>query len=318
MTTGWGRRASARRFVSASLFAVGCGGVSIAIAQTADSVASKVTLPSLGQATTPDPYHELETKYIFGFTEGADIGAEGERAIESETTTASGLRGGTYGIVEQELEYEAVPSQYWSYELSVHGLGYSVNDVPGMPDAHGFNFSGLSAEFWYSVIGRGPGSPIGFTLAAEPEWARIDDGGQPITDFNLTLKAILDTELIPNRFYAATNIFYTPDYARSPGEPWAWSSEYGISGALAYRFTPKLTMGAEIQYNAAYDGAGFQSFQGQAIYLGPTLHIQFNGHMMLAAAWSTQIAGHATGESFGLDLTNFPHQQGNLKFEIEF
>jgi hypothetical protein len=40
--------------------------------------------------------------------------------------------------------------------------------------------------------------------------------------------------------------------------------------------------------------------------------------MMLAAAWSTQIAGHATAENFGLDLTNFPHQQGNLKFEIEF
>ena len=91
-----------------------------------------------------------------------------------------------------------------------------------------------------------------------------------------------------------------------------------MSAAIAYRFTPKLTMGAEIEYDAAYDGAGIQSFQGQALYLGPTLHIQFNGHMMLAAAWSTQIAGHATAENFGLDLTNFPHQQGNLKFEIEF
>jgi len=31
-------------------------------------------LPSLGQTTARDPYHELETKYIFGFAEGADIG----------------------------------------------------------------------------------------------------------------------------------------------------------------------------------------------------------------------------------------------------
>ena len=135
---------------------------------------------------------------------------------------------------------------------------------------------------------------------------------------NLTLRGILDTELIPNRLYAATNVFYTPDYARSPGESWGWSAEYGVSGAMVYRFTPKLTMGAEIEYDTAYDGAGIQSFQGQALYLGPTLHIQFNGHVMLAAAWSTQIAGHASGENFGLDLTNFPHQQGNLKFEIEF
>ena len=165
-----------------------------------------------------------------------------------------------------------MPTQNFGYELSAHGLGFSVNDVPGMPDAHGFNFSGLSAEFRYLVIGRGPGSPVGFTLVAEPEWARIDDGGQPITDFNMTFRGILDTELIPNRLYAATNIFYTPDYARSPGESWAWSAEYGVSGAMAYRFTPKLTMGAEIEYDAAYDGAGIQSFQGQALYLGPTLH----------------------------------------------
>ena len=123
------------------------------------------------------------------------------------------------------------------------GLGFSVNNVPETPDARGFNYSGLSAEFRYLVIGRGPGSPVGFTLVAEPEWARIDDGGQPITDLNLTLKAVLDTELIPNRFYAAANLIYNPGYARSPRRIlWEWSAGYRVSGALAYRFTPKLTM----------------------------------------------------------------------------
>ena len=46
---------------------------------------------------------------------------------------------------------------------------------------------------------------------------------------------------------------------------------------MAYRFTPKLTMGPEIEYDAADDGAGIQSFQGQALYLGPTFHYQFSG-----------------------------------------
>jgi hypothetical protein len=298
-----------------TLSATGLGGISVAVAQTTDAA---VTLPSLGQVATPDPYHELETKYLFGFTEGADIGAEGEKSIEFETTTELGMRGGHYGIVEQEVEFEGVPSQYWAYELSAHGLGYSVSDVDGFENAHGFNFSGLSAEFRYLVVGRGPDSPFGFTLVAEPEWARIDDGGQHITDLNVTFRAVVDTELVANRLYAAANLIYNPDYAQSPGEPWERSSLYGATGAFAYRITPKITVGAEAEYYRAYDGFAFQSFQGSALYLGPTLHIQFTGQVMLSAAWSTQVAGHASGENFGLDLTNFPQQRGNLKFEVEF
>jgi hypothetical protein len=45
------------------------------------------------------------------------------------------------------------------------------------------------------------------------------------------------------------------------------------------------------------------------------IRVQFNGSIMLAAAWSTQIGGHVAGENFGLDLTNFPQQRGNLNFE---
>ena len=62
---------------------------------------------------------------------------------------------------------------------------------------------------------------------------------------------------------------------------------------------------------------GIQSFQGQATSVRRFI---FNSTAteMLAAAWSTQIVGHASGDNFGLDLTNFPHQQGNLKLKIEF
>ena len=61
-------------------------------------------------------YHEIETKYIFGFTDGADTGAEGETAIEFETNVALRRRNGTYAAAEQEIEFEAVPSQFFSFE----------------------------------------------------------------------------------------------------------------------------------------------------------------------------------------------------------
>jgi hypothetical protein len=269
-------------------------------------------------SSTPDPYHELETKYLFGFTEGADIGAEGEQSIEYETTTSSGKRGFGYNVLEQEVEYENVPTQNFGYELSAHGLAYSIHNTEGLDDAQGANFSGLSAELRYLVIGRGPGSPYGLTLVAEPEWARIDDGGQPVTDFSTTFRGIVDTELIPNRLYGAVNLLYTPDIAKSPGEAWEQSSEFGATAALAYRVAPKVTVGGEVEYYSAFDGLAFKEFAGESLYVGPTLQIQFTGKIMMSAAFSTQIAGHAAGDSRPLDLTNFSRNHGNLKLEFEF
>ncbi len=293
--------------------AVAAGGIASS-AQTAQNSAD----PAAQAAPLPDPFHELETKYLFGFTEGADIGAEGEQSVEFETTAAFQKRGGRYSAVEQEIEYEGVPSQFFGYELSAHMSGHDVEGVEGLADAHGAAFSGLSTELRTLVIGRGPGSPIGLTLIAEPEWARVDDFGQPIADYSSAFGVVADTELIANRLYGAVNLIYTPDIAKSPGQSWQRSSTTGVTSGLAYRITPKVTGGGEVEYYRAYDGFALQALQGQAVYVGPTLHIQFTGKTMLAAAFSSEVAGRATGESYGLDLTNFPRYRANLKLEFEF
>ena len=268
--------------------------------------------------STPDPYHELETHYLFGFTEGADIGAQGEQAAEFETTTKWGRRGGVYATLEQEVEYESVPTQNFGYELSAHGFAHAINGVTGATDADGVHFSGLSTELRYLVLGRGPGSPFGLTLTASPEWARVDDFGQRETDLSTTFKAVADTELIPNRLYAAANLIYSPDVARSPVDPWRQSSTLGVTGGLAYRVSPKITLGGGAQVYGAFDGLFAKSWRGDALFLGPTLHVQFTPKIMLAAAWSTQVAGRVAGDSRGLNLDDFSHQSGNLKLEFEF
>ena len=91
-----------------------------------------------------------------------------------------------------------------------------------------------------------------------------------------------------------------------------------MSAALSYRVAPRVTLGAEVQYFRTYDGLGLENFVGNAVYVGPTLHIQLSGQVMVAAAFSTQISGHAVGEQRSLDLTNFQRNIGNLKVEIEF
>jgi hypothetical protein len=298
-----------------------CGAIGAVAASGSTSIAQTAPNPAVQSdqsAPLPDPFHELETKYLFGFTEGADIGAQGEQSVEFETTAAFQKRGGRYSAVEQEIEYEGVPSQFFGYELSAHVSGHDVEGVDGLANAHGVGFSGLSTELRYLVIGRGPGSPIGLTLIAEPEWARIDDFGQPIADYSSAFGVVADAELIANRLYGAVNMIDTPDIAKSPGQSWQRSSTIGATTGLAYRLAPKVTGGGEVEYYRAYDGLALQSLQGQALYVGPTLHIQFTGQTMLAAAFSSQVAGRAAGESYGLDLTNFPRHRVNLKLEFEF
>ncbi len=239
-----------------------------------------------------DSFHELETKYIFGFTTGADIGVPGEQSIEFETTAAFQKRGGHYGAVEQEIEFEGVPSDLFAYELSAHGSYQSINGTSGLDDLDRIGFSGLSADLSIAILHRGPESPIGLTFTAEPEWERIDgDSGQFTRDVSSTLTLIADTELVANRLYGAVNVSYAPEVGKAADDvDWQHSSTLGLNGALAYRIAPKITVGGELEYYRAYDGLLFDTFAGNAFYVGPTLHVQFDSKTMLAAAFSTQVA----------------------------
>jgi len=265
-------------------------------------------------------YHEIETKYIFGFTEGSDIGAEGETALESETNAQIRRRHGGYSVVEQEFEFEGVASQFFAYELSAHGTAHAISGVDGVDDLHRVNAGGLSTNLRYLLLGRGPESPVGLTVTAEPEWARVDGAaGVRTQSFASTFKILADTELIENRLFAAVNLSYAPEVAKAAGDlEWSRSSTFGASTALAWRVSPKVALGGEIEYYQAYGSAGFGNFQGRALYVGPTLHVQATHKIMFAAAFSTQVAGHDVGDDGRLDLVNFTRYRARLKLEYEF
>ncbi len=275
---------------------------------------------ALAQEISTGRYYELETKYLFGFTNGTDIGAEGEKELEAETTAALGMHGGTYRAIEQEFEFENIPSQYWGYEASAHVLSQQIKDVAGLDNLNQTTFAGLSWKPKFLLIGRGPGNPIGLSISVQPAWDRIDGtSGVHTTAFSMETRIAADTELIPNMLYAATNLIYAPEIVREPGDSsWSRSSGFGATAAMAYRVTPKVTLGGEVEYYRAYGGFGFDALDGSAFYLGPTLHVQFTPKIWLAAAWSTQVAGHAQGQAGNLDLSDFSRQRANLKLGFEF
>ena len=61
-------------------------------------------------APTGDPFYRLDTKNLFGALEGSDVGEQGDRSIELETTGALFKNFGRYAFVEQEAIYEVTPA----------------------------------------------------------------------------------------------------------------------------------------------------------------------------------------------------------------
>ncbi|MDE2115792.1 MAG: hypothetical protein KGJ29_13095 [Hyphomicrobiales bacterium] len=271
--------------------------------------------------TNNDAFRELESRYLFGFTFGTDTGAEGEREIELETTAGFQRRGGTFHAVEQEFEFEFVPSQFNHLEFSLHGVDIHAQPVSGIDNVNQTALSGFSVNYLQSIIARGPGAPFGVAVSIQPEYDWVDGtSGTRTHGYSAQTKLLIDTEIIPQRLFAAVNAIYAPEISRAKGDSfWSRTASFGLTGALATRVLPKLTLGAEAEYYRSYDSFGMSRLQGQAAYIGPTFHYQFTHKIFMSAAWSTQFWGHASGETGRhLDLTNFQQQKANIKLGFEF
>ena len=263
-----------------------------------------------GAAT--NPFYALDTKNLFGFLEGADVGEAGDKSLEFETTGAFGKAQGRFQSVEQEFIFEPTLTDSLGLEFGAHVLGQNVKGVADLPDFSGVDFAGLSVEARYVLKHRSAQSPIQVTLTVEPEWDAIGEAGQRVVDFSAAFRAIADWQSADRRLYGAVNLVYAPDGSRPPGQVWENTSIFSASAALSYRVTPPLMFGAEADYERAYDGIAPAGYRGQALYLGPTFHYQINEKIDFSAAFLTQATAGP------LDLADFPRRLAKLRLEVEF
>ena len=259
-----------------------------------------------------NPFYTLDTKNLFGFLEGADVGEQGDRSLEFETTGSFGRGQGVYNSIEQEIIFEPTLTDSLGLELGAHMLGQDIHGVPGLPDFAGVNFMGASVELRYVAMHRTAALPIQVTLTAQPEYNSIADAGQQVNDFSTAFRAIADAVSNDQRLYGAINLVYAPDGARLPGQPRQDTALLSASAALSYRPTPALMFGAEADYDRAYGGLVPRGFEGQAFYFGPTFHYQINEKIDLSAAFLAQTP---VGR---LDFGEFPRQLAKLRLEVEF
>jgi hypothetical protein len=267
---------------------------------------------------TGDPYYTLDTKNLFGALEGSDVGEQGDRSIELETTGSLFKTMGRYAFVEQEMIYETVVAPGIGTELGAHFYGQSIRDAPGIANYSGVDFASLSNEWRYLLSPRSGPWGLQATVTVEPQWARLFAGGKHGQDYQLPLLFILEAQPIARRLYADFNLTYAPEYQRLDGASWARASELDASAALSWRFTPAAMIGGEVDFYNQFDGMATGSWQGSALFLGPTFHYQITDKVDLSGAWTEQVAGRARDEPGPLDLADFTRSQAKLRLEIDF
>jgi hypothetical protein len=299
---GWARRSLRRMFAT-----VVTAAAAVLVGQTS------------AQAQDYGAFHEIETKYIFGnFTVGSSTGIEGEKAFEPETQANFGKRAGRYATGETAFELEFTPTQYMQVAFGPSVSYYNIHNVPGLNDRSMGAVNGFEAQLRSVLIDRNP-SPIAVTLSLEPEFhSRDETSGDKVVNYGLEARLEADAELIKNRLFLGLNLLYEPETTRADLGMWSKESTFGVSSALAYQIIPNVVIGADLWYLRHYDGTFFNSFTGDAVYLGPTFYWKIAPKVLMSAAWETQIAGREVGVGANLDLTDFSRSRARLLLEFEF
>jgi hypothetical protein len=261
----------------------------------------------------------IDTEHLFGFTIGSDVGEAGEKEIEGSVTGRFAKRSGTYVAGTSTLSVEYVPIPNLRTELTGVVNAYDITGVSGLLDQHYTAFGGLGADIRYRLLDRAT-APFGLAIGAEPHWGRSDEvTGEPAHQYGVDFVAAADWEVVPNRVVAAFNLLYQPETTRLKlTGTWSQDSMAGVAMAVMGQIRPGIFVGAEARYLRVYEASGFDNLAGEGFFVGPTIYFKLSERAWLAAAWSAQLAGHATATIGSLDLVNFERHQARVLFGVNF
>jgi hypothetical protein len=262
---------------------------------------------------------EVDTEDLFGFVEGSDIGAAGEREFESDAIVRAGRASGSFADTAAEFQYKYAVFQNFRISAAATFAYYDIAGVTGVDDRRAAAVQSLSFDARFRLLERDR-SPFGMTLSFEPHWGFADEtSGGAINHFGWEGVLMMDRELVRDRLFGALNLHFDTDRTETgPGSGVEQQPTLGVGIALADQVIPGVWLGGEARYFRSYLGAGLQTFTGQAFYIGPTLYAKFDERAWLSAAFSVQAWGGAVSAPGVLDLTNFERYQAKLRLGYFF
>jgi hypothetical protein len=278
---------------------------------------------------------------IFGFTNPTDIGDPCQWYFASENTGFAGKRDGSFLALFSKSEVAYTYSVNLAFAFSAFTAYNKWSNVTVLQDALAsagvgvtvtewdkLQFDGLSGEVLLRLLARSPGQPFALTVAMEPRWSRIDLGGltgYPAEFYASEFKLFVDVALT-ERLFAAMNLIYVAATQKYdiPGANWVENSGTFVSLALTSRIyaaektlVEGVFLGVEAHLLSLFAGLALNQNIGNALYVGPTLAIAFQGDRKLNFTWTPQVAGraHPASAPGPLDLDNFEGHQFRVKFE---
>jgi hypothetical protein len=262
---------------------------------------------------------EFDTEHMFGFTEGSDIGAVGEKELETDSVGRFGRAAGSYSNFATAVEAKYTFSEYFRISAAATVSRYDITGVNGFDDRRQTSLQGFSIDARFRLLDR-ERAPIGLTIGIIPQWGLKDDAsGAPGDQFSTGLLLIADRELMPDRLFGAINVDYGQERTRlRVSDETVHDSALGVSAALAAQVMPGVFVGAEARNIRHYEGLGLGQFAGQALYVGPTLYMTFGAQFWLSAAWNAQAWGTTAVDGGALDLTNFERHRVRFRLGVNF
>jgi hypothetical protein len=262
---------------------------------------------------------DVDTEHLFGFTEGSDIGEAGERELESDSTVRSGKTTGAFNDTAPEVEFKYTAFESFRISAAATFAYYDIGGVTGMDDRNQGSLQSLSFNARYRLLDRDR-APFGMTVSVEPHWRFVDEtSGAVIEHFGWEGDFLFDRALVPDLLFGALNLHYDTDRSETVAGGGAdQQPTLGVFLALAGQAMRGVWIGGEARYFRAYQGAGFEIFSGDALYLGPTLYMKLGEKIWLSAVFDVQARGRAVTAPGALDLVDFERYQANFRLGFEF
>jgi hypothetical protein len=118
---------------------------------------------------------------------------------------------------------------------------FNIHNVPALGDRSAPDFSGIITEVrWHILDWRT--SPFGMSLSINPLWRRADPtSGQSHGNYAFPVTLLVDSEVIPEKFFTVLNLIYQPSFLRPNGRS-EHDDSFTIIAGGSYAILPKLCL----------------------------------------------------------------------------